>query len=883
MSRLLATLWTKRWLPTPSVQIGLRALAALAITIIANATSVSAQEPLDIQPPQIPEEFLEAERAAIQPSIIRPANKEPENQFGAGKHLSPGTVRFSFDGTPWRDVISWIADEAQLALHVSDVPNGSFTYSDQSAFTYQQAVDRINLFLLPQGFTLVRSGKLLTVINLSDPRSMQQLESIAQLVTVEQLATRENHDVIKCIFPLGEIEAEDAVEELSALNLMTTPAVFSKTNQLMITDTAGRLKNVKAILDAFSPAGMENGTVVKTFSLQHVEAEDILLVARPHMGMATGEMIGIDVSLSADLEGKNIFVTGVEDKVKLLENLVASLDKPKKTMTNSGDNVLKAHVVEGGNVQTVYNVLLTLLADKEVRLSIDEEAGSVVALATPLVQKEIEATVEQLKASAADFEVIPLKTVDPYFVISLLEEMLDLPDALTDAKDIDPDTPKIDADPGNMRLFVRAKRPQIEQIKKIVAGLDAPIAATDDQSDMRILPLKGEEAERTLVTASKFWRGANSVIMYRSNDDARGTVTERTLVDEEPKQPTSNVQLAAIDLRNQRVLTSNASSKAAAIRCQVTSRGLLVQSDDISALDRFEEHLRTIAGPVESLPSAPVVYYLKYTRSDDALRMLAELLDGGESAREGEAGTLVNGFVSASSMGSFLGSFVTNRDGTTTMMSGSITVVADSRLNRLIAQGTSSDIELIEGYLKILDKDNSIIDIETHGTTRVIELVNTRASEVADVIRQAYGNRILATSGQPGQPAGGKAGSADQQREAAAAAKAAAAKTASKDKKGTDKNAASGRSGAKDLEPKMTLAVHDPSNSLIVTAPDALYAQVEKLARAIDERGEQAIEVITPVNGEVFESVLQQLLLGEDSQRSSRSASRTSSRSRSDR
>ena len=63
---------------------------------------------------------------------------------------------------------------------------------------------------------------------------------------------------------------------------------------------------------------------------KHVTAEDVLIVARPHLGLATGEMIGIDVSISADVLGKNIFVTGLEDKVKLLEGLVKAVDQPEQ-------------------------------------------------------------------------------------------------------------------------------------------------------------------------------------------------------------------------------------------------------------------------------------------------------------------------------------------------------------------------------------------------------------------------------------------------------------------------------------------------------------------------------------------------------------------------
>ena len=126
--------------------------------------------------------------------------------------LPNDAVRFSFDGVAWRDVIRWLADEGGLALQVSDLPTGSFTYSDPRVFTHAEAIDRINLFLLPEGFTLVRSGQLLSVINLGDQRSMQQLDAMAELVTTDDLKDRSRHEVLKCIFPLGDIDPEEAVQ-----------------------------------------------------------------------------------------------------------------------------------------------------------------------------------------------------------------------------------------------------------------------------------------------------------------------------------------------------------------------------------------------------------------------------------------------------------------------------------------------------------------------------------------------------------------------------------------------------------------------------------------------------------------------------------------------
>jgi len=771
-------------------------------------------------------------------------------------------LRFAFDRTPWRDVISWLAESADLALHIGELPTGTFTYSDQNPFTPAEALERINLFLQPEGFTLVRSGKLLSLIDLTDPQSIQRLDSLAKLVSVEQLGELHEHDVVKCIFKLGDLDAADAVEELAPLNLMTTPREFTRTNQLMVTDTVGRLRTVKQVLEAFKPGTLDNGTVVKNFSLSHVDAEDVLIVARPHLGLATGEMIGIDVSLSADLPGKNIFVTGVEDKVKLIENLIKSLDQPTHSVRGAGvDAELRSHIVDGGNVETVYNVLQTLLAGEEVRLSMDEEAGSIVALATPAIQVEIEQTVKQLQASGAEFEVIPLKSVDPYFAVSLIEEMLELTEPIVSSSsksskdrdsNKDSDRPKIDADPAGMRLFVRAKRSQIEQIKEIIDGLEEGETglALNNNDAIRLYPLRGRAAEEAMRTAARLWRSDNPIFYY-SAATPEGDVAERVVASDSSVSAVT----AALFSRSETVgdsavlLTGNAESQAAVIRCHMTPRGLLLQSDDGKALDQLEALLRTIHGPTDFASSPPVVFYLKYTSAQDAIRMLGELLDGGEAAREREAGSLVNAYVSSSN--GFLGSLVTSRDGTTTMMSGAITVVADSRLNRLIAQGTDSDITRIESYLKIIDKDTSITTIHTHGTSHVIELTYAKAEEVAEAVREAYVGRVAtdsksgaAAAKQPGKP--GDQNLPDRSRDDDL-------KKSSSSQKLDPRLAFT--PPAPSMEPKMTIAVHEASNSLIVTAPEQLFLEVEQLAKKIDLRSQQSVRVIQLPGGAAYDSL----------------------------
>lgn len=848
-----------------------------------------ASPPVSAQPPaprasEVPAVVAESRIASVDAtgpdSEISSLN--PSLESTASPELAP-ELRFSFNAAPWRDVIEWVADQAGLALQFGELPPGSFTYNDQGSFRPEDAINRINLFLIPEGFALVRSGNLLSVVNLNDSRSLAQLDAIAEMITPDQLAGRRDQDVVKCLFRLEKFAATEAVEELSSLQLMTTPSVLKKTNQLLITDTAAKLRSVQAVLDSLQPAVMDNGIVVKSFTLEHVTAEDVLEVARPHLGLATGEMIGIDVSLSSDVLGKHLFVTGVEDKIKVIEGLVEAIDQPDpEAQQMQADSILKSYVVSGGNVQMVYDVLQTLLSGRSIRLSIDEKASSIVALADANTQREIEMTVEQLQASDAAFEVIQLRQIDAFYAINLLEQMLDLsPAAIGGDEESAAGQPKIDADAGSRRLFVRAKQPQIDQIKQIIADLEASESASSG-SDVRILPLSADQAERVLQTASQLWQGDNPISRIPT-DEQEFMPTERVPAQSEsspdagpplkpseedspfePQPSISQSHSQSFTKINRAKSTDDdveplASADMAPIQCQVTPRGLLLHSSDAEALDRFEALVRVISGPKDVATTKPIIFYLQHTKADDALRMLTKLIDGGESAKESEAGTLVNGYLSAQS--SFLaGSYLSTAEGTLTLTSGAMTVVADTRLNRLIAQGTTTDITTVEYYLRIIDKEDGITDVLTHGHSRVIELVNIRASEAADVIRQAFGSRVASNDKDAGGGSSGglPAGDARPSKEDAQAQQLAAAAKASQ---------------PKDLAPTMTVAVHEASNSLVVTAPESLLTEVQSLVSLIDSRGERTIEVLTPTNVLAVEAALEGMMI--ETSRSSSPPSRS--------
>lgn len=827
----------------------------------------------------------------------------------------PGDVslRFAFSGAPWREVLNWLSEEAGLALHVGDLPVGSFTYADPESFTVDQAISRINLFLVPQGYAVVKRGQLLSVISLADPRSLQQLDALATPTAVDELAGRSEHEIVKCMLPLGDIVAEEAIAELRPLSLMITPVILPKSNQLIVTETAGKVKSVLAILDALRVPPIQS--VVRRIDLQSVDVAAVMAVAGPHIGLPTGQSEGLDISISSDAAGKSLFVTGAPEKVARLESLITVLDVKPETAEMPTDMTLRSHAVSGDNLQAVYEVLQTILAGKSMRLSMQPSTKSIVALADAASHEVIDSTIKEMQAPAIDFAVVELNSLDPYFVLSLIEEMFAAPSASRDRdRDRDSDNaqplgPKVDADPGNRRLFVRGTTEQINQIKQMVANLNPGKATSSISTDsVRVLPLKGQQRQEWLEAAGRVWQGDNRVLILPSAgaiSDSSGPIERVLHPQETPSPDTDNrpiatpakpasietdplrhdevsrlgaqddhsalVSLASEETSVQVSATASPSS-VAPIRGQLVPQGILLQSEDIEALDRFEEQILEIAASNNRTPSPPVIYYLKYVNAEDAVKMLADLLDGGRSLAETPANTLINGSSLGLGGSSYFGSFTTKKEGVTTVTAGTATIVSDARLNRLIVQGTMEDVATIDEYMKIVDKGSSITSIETFGTSHVIELRYTKAKDVAEMIKQAFVNRIANTpqgnpqQGRPGERPGGEQRQPNDGNER---------------RDGGEQPRDIAEKPTRGRLPEMTVAAHEASNSLVITAPDALFEEVEKLVASIDTMSEQVVEVIPAKDGVDLEAILRRLN-GEDVPASRDNRRESSDRSRGD-
>jgi type II secretory pathway component GspD/PulD (secretin) len=264
--------------------------------------------------------------------------------------------------------------------------------------------------------------------------------------------------------------------------------------------------------------------------------------------------------------------------------------------------------------------------------------------------------------------------------------------------------------------------------------------------------------------------------------------------------------------------------------------GLIATSDDLDALDKFEDLYLTLVNRMGTANQDFTVFYLKYAKAEVAAGLLNEMIGAaGSSSGSGGGGSLLGdlaGSMLGDAGGGLFGSLLglgggggSTGGGGALTTTGTVTVIPDVRLNALVVQAAPLDLDLVEQLLKVIDQEFSPEDVATIPEPRLIPVTYVPVDEVLQTVRETFPTLITASGGggqQQRQPSpedfiralrgGGRGGGGG----------------------GGDKN--------RGEETKMTVSVDRNSNSLVVAAPDPLFQRVKTLVEKIDQEGEDSTQ-----------------------------------------
>ncbi len=267
--------------------------------------------------------------------------------------------------------------------------------------------------------------------------------------------------------------------------------------------------------------------------------------------------------------------------------------------------------------------------------------------------------------------------------------------------------------------------------------------------------------------------------------------------------------------------------------------GLFISSEDTEALDRLESLIDALIGGTTYDASKLTVFYLRHTQAAPAAERLNQLLAGSTVASTGSpAPANATGAAAKPAEGALQTSGILGAMGAAGIPgritpSGPISITPDSRLNALLVQALPADVKLVEQLLTILDRPGSPEEVAAESKPRLIPVVHTTASEIAEVVKEVYQDRLVTAAGRAsaqqmmmmqmirrGREGGGPGGTPGMPSTVAGAGQST------------------------ETQAKMSIGVDTRTNSVVVSAPEPLFEEVRKLVETLDQAASEENQTV---------------------------------------
>lgn len=826
--------------------------------------AVPSAAPLPVAEP-IPEaapDPLSADEKA--PPAPPPAAEPVETPAASEKN---GGLKFNFRYQPWEDVLNWFAQKAGFSLVMNAPPAGTFNYSDDHCYTPVEAIDLLNGVLLTKGYTLVLRDRMLMLINLEDGIP----PNLVSTVPVDHLNERGEFELVSTLFQLENLRPEEAELEIKKLiGPQGAVVVLPKAQQLLVTETAGRLRTIREVIQRADNPAVAGPEQVQKFVVASSSPEEILGILRQMFAIPAGQNATADgaVRLAWDPASMQLLVAAPPAKMEQIARILQALSPAGAGASGAAGMQaapqLEVYEVYPADPEAALKVLQTLLAGTAgVRLTTDPKTGNLVALARPSEHATIRATLDQMQRDALRVEVLRLRIADPQTAAQSIQKLFG-----ADGK-----APTVQADVATRQLLVRGSESQLEQIRSILEQMgetDLVRRGSESGGNVRMIPITGPTARSALDRLEEIWPAMHrNQIRIVTPSAVIPTLRPSNPAEEPSRQPLPEVNRPApmpsppspapaapsqTPAAPAPATTTATAPWAPVVFVSETSAakaeppaaaeprepapktpapiivapgpgGVVIASDDVKALDEFEAMLKTLVGSASSGGGNMTIFYLRHAKANSVAETLDRVLGGGTLPKEYYEAQQQQQQQQAA-MGRFPGGrgmpTPPTNSSSVPAQNPALRITPDSRLNALIVRAGPTDVELIEELLKILDQLESPEDILAQPKPRLVPVYNTQADEIVEVLKQVYADRIGASSssGSGGGAAGGVPPFVAMMRGMRGPRAGG--------------QASSSVSRSSDETQKMSLGVDARTNSVIVSAPEPLFTEVKELIEQLD-------------------------------------------------
>ncbi|HTQ38106.1 MAG TPA: secretin N-terminal domain-containing protein [Pirellulales bacterium] len=425
------------------------------------------------------------------------------------KRTDNGKILFNFRYAPWKDVLELFAEKADLSLVMDQPPPGTFNYQDDRAYSIGDAIDVLNSVLLTRDYTLIRRDRMLMVVSLKDGIP----PNLIPMISLDELADRGKYELVCAAFPINNMSIDEATQIIKPLlsmqgALQGTVVPLPQARELLVTDTGGKLRTIKQILDRSENPDFANRDDLRHFEMHYAAPNDVLTIAKQLLNVPSDQSSNSAGTLRLMLEpgGKRILASGRPEMIDRFAEIVKMLDVAGKGGEAYADEQLEFEVypITSVDPKLAMAVMQTLLAGHpDVRLSQVPETGTLLVLARPSEHATIRATLNQMQNEGEKIDVIQLRELDPEKAVVAINKLFSGGDEKAASN-----APKVEAETTLRRLLVRGSDAQVAQIKAMVAKMEGPetdITGATDRGNIRMIQLTGRQGRAALEQLQQLW------------------------------------------------------------------------------------------------------------------------------------------------------------------------------------------------------------------------------------------------------------------------------------------------------------------------------------------------------------------------------------------
>lgn len=209
--------------------------------------------------------------------------KNPDITVSTQSTAPVRNIRFQFEGIPYTDVIERFAQMSGKPLIADTNVVGSLTYNDPNPYSYDEAIDTLNLMLAMKGVMLVEAGNNLRLVPFKQLPAMP----IRILRGTDSTGDARPGEVVTVVLSVNNLDLKEVADSVTPmLSNAGSVAPLSRGKGLIVTDRLANIQRVRTLLATIDVATAADRQM-KTYTLLNASGAIVADLLNRTFGVST--------------------------------------------------------------------------------------------------------------------------------------------------------------------------------------------------------------------------------------------------------------------------------------------------------------------------------------------------------------------------------------------------------------------------------------------------------------------------------------------------------------------------------------------------------------------------------------------------------------------